>query len=235
MPQPTAPSRPAKIGEATSRVDGRQKVTGSARYGSDPAVASPTYGWFRTSDIARGRITAIDKTDARRTPGVLDILTYRNVGAAIEPGKTFDQKGYMGTSIAPLRDDRVHHDGQIVALVVADTFEAAREAAGRLDIRYAEERPSATFGSPGVTEITAEEAAKQGAEKQKAQQGGGGQGGGVQQGAQESEDPKVGDEASAFAGAPVKIDARYATPTQHHNPIELFTTTCAFENGKLTV
>ena len=241
QPSPDPAPRSHRIGEPASRVDGRQKVTGSARYGSDPAISQPAYGYFRCADIARGRISAIDETEARRAPGVLEILTYRNVGEAIDPGKTFDQKGYMGTSIGPLRDDRVHHDGQIIALVVADTFEAARDAAGRLRISYAAERPSATFGSPGLTQITAEEAAKQGQEKQKQQgggQGGGGgggqQGGGVQQGSQESEDPKVGDEARAFASAPVKVDARYATPTQHHNPIELFTTTCAFENGKLT-
>ena len=229
MAEPAPAPASAKIGQATSRVDGRQKVTGAARYGSDPAISSPAYGYFRTSEIACGRITALDEAEARRVPGVIEILTYRNVGSAIEPGNTFDKKGYMGTSIAPLRDDRIQHDGQIVALVVADTFEAAREAAGRLRVTYAEERPSATFGSPGLTEITAEEAAKQGQEKQKAQ------GGGSHQEAQDSKDPKVGDEASAFASAPVKVDARYATPTQHHNPIELFTTTCAFENGKLTV
>jgi CO/xanthine dehydrogenase Mo-binding subunit len=41
------------------------------------------------------------------------------------------------------------------------------------------------------------------------------------------EDPAVGDAEVAFSGAPVTVDAHYATPTQHHNPIELFTTSCA--------
>ncbi len=231
----------ARIGEPQPRIDGRLKVTGAARYGSDAPFAHPAYGYFRTSDIARGRITEIDEREARAVPGVLDILTYKNVGAEIEPGKTFDQKGYMGTSIAPLRDDRIHHDGQIVALVVADTFEGARDAARRLNIRYAEEAPSATFGSAGLTTIAAAEAAKQGqkggGQSKEGEQGGGGGKSkeGEHGGGEEGDDPKVGDEASAFASAPVKLDARYATPTQHHNPIELFTTTCAFENGKLTV
>ena len=231
-------AEPAAIGRATPRIDGRLKVTGAARYGSDQAVPNPAYGYLRTSDIALGRITSIDETAARAVPGVLEIFTYRNVGPAIDPGKTFDQKGYMGTSIAPLHDDRVRHDGQIVAMVVADTFEGARDAAGRLKITYAEARPSASFDSPGVEVIGATEAKKKQQEKQKQQGGGGqqgGQGGGVQQGQQEDEDPKVGDEEAAFASAPVKVDGRYATPTQHHNPIELFTTTAAFENGKLTV
>ena len=49
------------------------------------------------------------------------------------------------------------------------------------------------------------------------------------------EDPAVGDAAAAFLGAPVKVDQYYATPTQHHNPIELFTTSCAWADGRLTV
>lgn len=236
-------SAPVKMGDAVPRIDGRLKVTGAARYGSDPQVSNPAYGYLRVSDIARGRITAIDETAARAVPGVLDILTYRNVGERIEPGKTFDKKGYMGSSIAPLQDDQVRHDGQIVALVVADTFEGARDAARRLKIDYAAETPSASFGSQGLRTIGAADAAKAeqadkgGAGKSKeGEQGGGGKSKeGEQGGGAESEDPAVGDELAAFAHAAVKVDQRYATPTQHHNPIELFTTTAAFEGGKLTV
>ena len=134
MPQGAPPSaaKPA-MGAATSRVDGRLKVTGAARYGSDfYGGANPAHAYLATSSIARGRITRLDEAEARKVPGVLDILTYRNVGDRIKPGKIFSAKGYMGTSIAPLASDRVQHDGQIVAMVVAETFEAAREAAYRL-------------------------------------------------------------------------------------------------------
>ncbi len=216
-----APVEPAGIGIASPRIDGRAKVTGTARYGSDIRLTSPAQAALRTSAIARGRITAIDETVARSVPGVLEILTYRNVGKAIDPGKTFDQKGYMGTSIAPLESDRVQHDGQIVAMVIADTRENAQEAANRLKISYAEETPSATFDSPGLETIAAEDAAKKG--------GGGSEGG------EGYKDPKVGDAASAYAAAPVKVEGHYETPIQHHNPIELFTTTCAWEGPKLTV
>jgi xanthine dehydrogenase YagR molybdenum-binding subunit len=44
--------------------------------------------------------------------------------------------------------------------------------------------------------------------------------------AQFKEDPKVGDFAAAFNPADVKIDAAYETPPQHHNPMELFATSC---------
>ncbi len=200
-----------RIGTPTPRYDGRLKVTGGARYASDQPVVNPAFGWLLTASIAKGRIRSIDETAARAVPGVLDVFTYKNIGA-IDPGKTFSQKGFMGTSIAPMQE-RILHDGQIVALVAADTLEAAREASRRLVVSYDEDsKPSAGFDSAGlkagpVTPPSGEP----------------------------EEDPKVGNFASAFARAPVKVDARYETPTQHHNPIELFTTTCAWSGEKLTV
>ena len=49
------------------------------------------------------------------------------------------------------------------------------------------------------------------------------------------DDPAVGDAQTAFAAATVKVDGRYSTPTQHHNPMELYATACAWAGGKLTV
>ncbi len=203
-----------RIGSATPRIDGRLKVTGAARYASDQPTAHPAYGWLLVSSIAKGRIRSIDERAARALPGVLDVFTWKNIGA-IEPGKTFSQKGFMGTSIAPLQE-QIHHDGQIVALVAATSFEAAREGARLLVVRYAEEKPSAGFGSVGLKAGPVEKPSPGGEPP--------------------LPDPKAGDFAAGYASAPVKIDARYATPTQHHNPIELFTTTCAWSgDGKLTV
>jgi xanthine dehydrogenase YagR molybdenum-binding subunit len=213
---PTA-SGYASIGTAAPRVDGRQKVTGGARYGSDFAGGqSPAYAFLATSSIARGRITELDDNATRAVPGVLDVLTYKNVGSRVVPGKIANEKGYMGTSIAPLASERISHAGQIVAVVIADTYEAAREGAQRLRIAYAEDAPSATFGSPGAQDVPVASltvSGKPGSEKE----------------------PHVGDAAAAFAGGDVKLDQHYATPTQHHNPIELFTTTCAWSQGLLTV
>jgi xanthine dehydrogenase YagR molybdenum-binding subunit len=200
----------ARIGTPVSRLDGPAKVTGRAVYGSDLPVPKPAYASLVTSAIARGKIVSIDERAARAVPGVLDIFTYRNIGK-IEPGKTFDGGGYMGSSIAPLASADIHHAGQIVALVVAETFEAAEEGASRLAVSYAEAAPTATFDSAGAETIAAKDVSKK------------------------HEDPAVGDAAGAFARAPVTVDVRYQTAIQHHNPMELFTTLCSWSGDKLTV
>ena len=200
----------AAIGIAHARLDGRAKVTGEAHYGSDVPLNKPAYGVLATSAIAKGRIAGIDERATRAVPGVIGVFTHRNIGK-IEGGKTFDGGGYMGTSIAPLASDRIYHDGQIVALVVADTFEAAREGAQMLKIDYAAEPPSASFDSDGAETVAAAQASKK------------------------HHDPSVGNADAAYAGAAVKIEARYETATEHHNPIELFTTACAWNGSRLTV
>ena len=205
-----APKPGVNMGAPLPRVDAHAKVTGAARYPSDQPIGNAAYGFLKTSAIAKGRISAIDEAPARAVPGVLDILTYRNA-SQIRALKIFNDGGTGSTSIAPLSGPKIWHDGQIVALVVAETFEAAREAAHRLRIDYAIEAPSATFGSVGVTMQAAADASKK------------------------HDDPKVGDAEAAFAAAPFQVDAHYSTPTQHHNPMELFTTTCLWQGDELVI
>jgi xanthine dehydrogenase YagR molybdenum-binding subunit len=207
------PNSPQKsgIGADVARIDGRQKVTGTARYASDMSVPNPAFAFLVVSSIARGRITAIDDRQARAVAGFLDLLTYESVGEQVNAGKFFAAGGYVGTSIQPLASNRIQHAGQIVAILLADSFEAAREAAHRLQIAYAAETPSAGFDSPGVETVAAKEASKT------------------------HKDAEVGDAEGAFRTAAVKIDHSYSTPTQHHNPIELFTTTCAWDSDRLTI
>lgn len=193
------------FGRPTSRIDGVDKVTGAARYASDEPVVNPAYGYFVTSAIARGRISAFTLDRAKAVRGVLDILTYQNVGNEAAPPVGPDG----GPTTTTLESDRIWHDGQIIAVVVAETYEAAREAANKVEVIYVEEQPSASFDSPGVESVPHKP--------------------------QKTPDPKKGDAAGAFAAAAVKFEARYSTPTQHHNPIELFTVTCAWDGPKLTV
>jgi xanthine dehydrogenase YagR molybdenum-binding subunit len=195
----------AELGKPTTRIDGVAKVTGAARYASDEPVANPAFAYLITSKVARGRILAFDLVEARAVAGVIDIVTHENVGGGFD--KAIGPDG--GPTTTTLEDNQIWHDGQIIGIVVAESYEAAREAANKSKVTYDEDTPSATFDSPGVT-----------SEPHKAEKG---------------PDPKKGDAEGAYANAPVKIDAQYSTPAQHHNPIELFTVTCEWKDGKLTI
>ncbi|MEQ9607882.1 MAG: molybdopterin cofactor-binding domain-containing protein, partial [Kiloniellaceae bacterium] len=199
------------VGANVPRVDGRLKVTGAARYGSDVKVDKPAYAYLCTSAIARGRIARIDAAAAREVAGLLEILTYENVGERVGPGDFFASGGYFSSTMRPLSSAEVRYAGQIVAVTVAESFEAAREAARRLEISYDEEQPAAGFDAAGAqTEPVADAMSSH-------------------------QDPAVGDALEAFEASPLTVDARYKTPTQHHNPIELFTTTCAWDGDQLTI
>src|ERR1041384_7143099 len=140
-----APEPKANMGKPEPRYDARLKVTGEARYPSDVPVSSPAYAYLVTSGIAKGRIEKLDLAQARAVPGVLDIFTQENT-SDLKGGKF---GGGAGTSIDKLGPE-ILHDGQIVAMVVADRYEAAREAAYKAKVIYAAATPSATFGSDGV-------------------------------------------------------------------------------------
>ncbi len=204
-----APAPGHNMGKPEPRLDARAKVTGEARYPADTPLANPAYAFLVTSPIARGRIEAIDLGAASAVPGVLDILTYQNT-ADLKEVKFSSGGAGASTSIQGLGPE-IAHAGQIVAMVLADTFEAAREAAYKMRISYTEEKPSATFGSPGTEAQDAE----------------------TVQGHKEL--PKAGDADTALEAAEVVVDAEYGTPTQHHNAMELFTTSCAWSDGQLTI
>ena len=66
------------IGTATSRVDGRAKVTGEAKYAGEFKAHGLVYGFVIESTMPKGRITRIDTGEALRVQGVLDVLTHEN-------------------------------------------------------------------------------------------------------------------------------------------------------------
>src|ERR1700683_2176111 len=117
MANAAAPTPKANMGAPAPRYDARLKVTGEARYPADIAFANPAYAVLVTSTIAKGRINKLDIDDARAVPGVLDILTAANTSDL----KQVKFGEGCSTSIQNLGSD-IAHDGQIIAVVVADTF-----------------------------------------------------------------------------------------------------------------
>jgi xanthine dehydrogenase YagR molybdenum-binding subunit len=207
MANAAAPQPKGNMGEPVPRYDARLKVTGEARYPADTPVANAAYAVLVTSAIARGKITALNLDDARAIPGVLDILTYQNT-SDLKKAKFGDG---CSTSIQDLGPE-IFHAGQIIAVVIADTFEAATEAAAKVNTEYVERTPSATFDISGVTEADA-----------------------TTESQVHKHLPQAGDAENAIGKAEVAINEKYSTPTQHHNPIELFATTCEWTDDRLTV
>jgi xanthine dehydrogenase YagR molybdenum-binding subunit len=203
-----APDPKENQGKPEPRIDARLKVMGEARYAADIPVSNLAYGVLVASDIARGRVTNVRTDEARAVPGVLDILSYGAM-EGVKPPK-FGNSSF--TSLGPLHQPAIWHDGQIVALVVADSFETAREGAEKVSVTYEQQPASASFESHGTEVLPAKGNAQQ-----------------------VKEYPKAGDFEAAFNAAPVKIEAEYNTPTQTHNPIELFSTTCEWRGDQLIV
>jgi len=66
------------IGKPESRVDGKFKVTGAAKYAAEFNVPDLLYGYIVSSQIAKGKITKFDLEKALALPGVVQIFTHEN-------------------------------------------------------------------------------------------------------------------------------------------------------------
>ncbi len=199
-----APDPKDNMGNPVPRLEARLKVTGEARYASDMPTNNPAFAYLITSPIARGTITGMDLKDAKAVPGVIEIFTHANTGDLKDV--KFESTGGGATTSMQDFGPKVQHDGQIIGMVVANTFEAAREAAYKTIFQFDAEKPSAGFSAAGIEESTVEKKL-----------------------------PNAGDAEGALSNSPVKFEASYGTPTEHHNPIELFTTTAVWNNDELTV
>jgi xanthine dehydrogenase YagR molybdenum-binding subunit len=189
------------VGKPLNRIDGPLKTTGHATYAYEwhDAVPNAAYGYVVTAGIAKGRISSMELDAARRSPGVLAIVTADNAGPL--------QKSQRNA--APLLGGpEITHYHQALALVVAETFEQARAAAGLVRLRYATQQ--------GAYDLAA--AKKAGTNFQKT-----------------DPDARVGDFEKAFGNAPVTLDAMYHTPDQSHAMMEPHATLAAWEGDKLTV
>src|SRR5450830_997934 len=117
------------VGHAVDRIDGPLKTTGTAHYAYEQNDAAPhaAYGYVVGSAIAKGRIVAIDLSEARRAPGVIAVVTAETAGNL--------GKGNFNTARL-LGGPEIQHYHQAIALVVAESFEQARAAAQLVRVKY---------------------------------------------------------------------------------------------------
>ena len=118
------------IGAPLDRIEGPQKVTGTARYAYEHHVEYPLYLYPLQSDIARGRVTRVDAGAAEAIPSVVIVITHENAPRLADTGDK---------ELAILQSDEVAFRGQYIGAVVAETFEVARHAARLVEVSYDEE------------------------------------------------------------------------------------------------
>ena len=205
------------VGKPVSRLEGRQKVTGTAKYAAEYQVPDLLHGYVINSTITKGKITGIDTRAAMALEGVVEVFTHEN-----RPKlpwldlKYADMDAPPGIVFKPLHDAEVRYNGQPIALVVATDFETARYASTLVRFEYEEE----------AYETRLDRNLQKARDPKK----------GLASVMKPPPPKPTGDFKTAFDTAPVKVDSEYRHSTEHHNPMELFATTTIYEgDGKLTI
>ncbi|MFG2133030.1 xanthine dehydrogenase family protein molybdopterin-binding subunit [Streptomyces sp. NPDC048751] len=202
------------IGQPLDRVDGGVKTTGAAKFAAEHFYPGLTHAVLVHATISRGRITALHTAEASAVPGVVAVITHLNAPAlqpAPKPSMFNLTTTFSGTSVNYLQSDEVHWEGQPIAVVVAETSAAAREAAALVRAEYMVTKSVVDF-----------EAAEKDARPQP----------------NDSFFPRgaeKGDAEAALKAAAVALDLRYTTPPQNHNALELHATTAVWDGDRLTV
>ena len=199
------------IGQPLSRVDGVKKVTGTATFSAEHKLPRLAHAVLVMSTIPSGRISAVDSAAAEKMRGVITVMTHLNAPRLPSAGKAAAGQPPAGRVLNLLQDDRVHYNNQPVALVVADTFEHAVDAARHVRLRYEADKATLDF----------EQAKLQPVDPKKAKDG--------------PADTNRGKLEDGIAAGAAQIDVAYRTPVEHHNPMEPHATIAAWEGDHLTL
>ncbi len=191
------------IGEAVDRVEGRAKVTGEAKYAYEYTRDEVAYAAIIQATIAKGSVRNVDAAAVLELPGVHAVLWHGNAPRLHE---------VSDAELEVLQSDRVSYRGQIVAAVVADSYETARQAERLVRIEYAPEPHDVLLRADHPALYTPERV--------------------------NPNYPAVtsdGEFDTAFEGAAVTIDCTYETPAEHNNPMEPHATLAVWDDGAITL
>jgi xanthine dehydrogenase YagR molybdenum-binding subunit len=191
------------IGVASPRIEAWDKVTGRAPYAVDHPVPGAAYAWVVQSTVARGMVADVDTSRALAEDGVLAVLWHGNA-PRLEP--------IGDPELMVLQSPRIAYRGQVVAVVVATSPEAARAGADLVRVR--EEGTTADtvlrIDHPALyqpVEVNAGYPARS----------------------------AIGDVDAGLAASAVRVDVTYRTPAEHHCAMEPHATTAFWERGRLLV
>ncbi|MGF6307138.1 xanthine dehydrogenase YagR molybdenum-binding subunit [Bradyrhizobium sp. i1.8.4] len=198
----------SNIGQPLTRAEGVLKVTGKARYAADNHPPGMVYAVIATSCIARGRVTALDVAAAKRHPGVIDVMTPAHKPELAEDP---DAKGNpFAFRMELLQSDEVRYANQAIAVVIAETLEAATEGAALLSPRYQVEiaRVGLDAGEAYAPPVV---------------------------GIGNPAEVRHGDIDAGLAAATQLTDATYETPAQYHNAMEPHAIVAVWDGDRLFI
>jgi xanthine dehydrogenase YagR molybdenum-binding subunit len=214
MPELTLTQNPAhlrhgsNIGQPLTRREGVLKVTGQARYAADNHPQGMLHAVLAVSNIARGRVSFLDVGAAKLHPGVVEVMTPSNRPPLADDPDAKTNPFMFRMEL--LQNDQVRYANQTIAVVIAETLEAATEGAALLAPRY-EPLPArigldagASFVPPAV-------------------------------GVGNPSEMRRGDVEAGLAAASKRIDATYETATQYHNALEPHAIVAAWDGDKLSI
>jgi xanthine dehydrogenase YagR molybdenum-binding subunit len=212
-PDPLMERRQGLIGKPVCRLDGALKVTGAARFAAEIPEQRMLYAALAFSTIPKGRIRTLDTSAAQGAPGVVLVMTYKNA-PNLQPTPIFNSSAKAaGPSDLPImQDDRIHWNGETIAVVLAETQEQADYAKSLIRASYEVERGIVVFDEAMAHARVPDSVMR------------------------EPSKVESGDAEGALAAAAYKVDITYRTPHYNHNAIELHAITLHWSaDGKLIV
>src|SRR6202453_2407365 len=198
------------IGANAQRIDGRDKVMGKPLYAADRLPIRTVFAIPVAATVGKARIMGFDTAAAERVTGVLTILTFRNMERLKKVEFSF-AGGQAIQSHMPMQAPEVLYRGECIALAVAETPEAAQEAAARVRVSYDAQPFAVQLSGTGGVEVVQAKAMRY------------------------FPDFVKGDPVPLIEAAPVSVDATYYSAAQHHNPMEMLSTVAEWRDGSLTV
>ncbi|NJY62794.1 xanthine dehydrogenase family protein molybdopterin-binding subunit [Salinimicrobium sp. CDJ15-81-2] len=202
------------IGTPENRVDGRDKVTGNAKYTAEFHKEGLLHGVVVSSAIAKGRIKNIDTAAALQLNGVVEVFTHENTPSLAWLDLSYkDMDSPPGDPFRPLHSDKIQFNMQPVALVVAETLELAKYASTLIEVEYEVEKHRTSLADNLDDSI---------------------KGKGIRAG---FTPPKsIGNFKEAYESAGVKLEVEYFHGAEHHNPMEMHASIVFYEeDGNLTI
>src|SRR6202045_2416673 len=198
----------SSIGQPLTRRDGVLKVKGEARYAADNHPPGMLHAVLAVSSIARGHVKFLDVEAAKRHPGVVEVMTTVNRPPLAEDPDAKTNPFMFRMEL--LQNDSVRYANQPIAVVIAETLEAATEGAALLAPRY--DVLPARVGLDGRESFVPPAV-----------------------GIGSPAEVLRGDVEAALATASRRIDATYETPAQYHNPMEPHAIVAAWDGDALSI